>query len=203
METKEMIQIAALNLFSKKGFNTASVRDIASAIGIKDSSLYFHYKNKQAILDSLMDKFISKSEEMMDFMNRMSAGITTINDTGFYNVTVQYVQNYFMDEFISKFIMIMNHEHSNNEQMRKEYISWCIEKPIGFQMTIIEKLQDIGYLKKLDTRHIALAYYSPIFLFFNQYMTHEYGEKNNALFFNAVMKATENFIRIYKKQETT
>ncbi|MGL5254566.1 MAG: TetR/AcrR family transcriptional regulator [Brevinema sp.] len=200
METKEMIQIAALNLFSQKGFNAASVRDIASAIGIKDSSLYFHYKNKQAILDSLMDKFISISEEMMVFMKHMSDSITMITDNDFYNVTEQYIKNYLMNEFVSKFIMIMTHERSHNEQLRKEYIRWCIENPIEFQMTIIKKLQDIGYLKKLDTRHIALEYYSPIFLYFNQYMTYDCGEKNNTLFLNSAMEATKNFLSIYKKE---
>lgn len=201
METKEMIQMSALDLFSNKGFNAASVRDIASAIGIKDSSLYFHYKNKQAILDSLMNKFISLSEEMMVFMNHMCNSITTITDDDFFNVTQQYVQNYFMNEFVRKLIMVMNHERSHNEQLRNEYISWCIEKPITFQITIMKKLQDIGYLKKLDTRYIALEYYSPIFLFFNQYMTHDYGEKNSALFLNAVMEATKNFIAIFKEGE--
>lgn len=201
METKEMIQIAALNLFSKKGFSAASVRDIASAIGIKDSSLYFHYKNKQAILDSLINIFISISEEMMDFMNQMCDGITTITDVDFYNVTETYIQNYFMNEFIIKSIMVMNHERSQNEQLSKEYINWCIEKPIEFQITIIKKLQDIGYLKKLDTKYVALQYYSPIFLYFNQYMAHDYGEKNKSLFLNAVMEATKNFVNLYKERQ--
>lgn len=47
MDTKELILEVSLELFSEKGFNVASVRDIAKKIGIKDSSLYFHYKNKQ------------------------------------------------------------------------------------------------------------------------------------------------------------
>ena len=66
METKELIQEAALDLFSRKGFDSSSVRDIAAQIGIKDSSLYFHFKSKQAILDSLMDRFIHISRQMME-----------------------------------------------------------------------------------------------------------------------------------------
>lgn len=72
--------------------------------------------------------------------------------------------------------MIMTHERSHNKQLRKEYIKWCIDNPIEFQMTIIKILQDIGYLKKLDTRHIALEYYSPIFLYFDQNIKYDYGE---------------------------
>lgn len=201
METKEMIQEAALDLFSQKGFDSSSVRDIAAKIGIKDSSLYFHYRNKQAILDSLMDKFIRTSEQMMAFLSEVIENITAIDDEHFFNVTEQYIQNYFMDRFIGRFIMVMNHERSHNEQLREQYICWCIKKPIEFQTTMIEKLQNIGYLKKLDAQHIALEYYAPIFLLFNQYMNHNYTDKDKETFKNAVMSATKSFIYHYKEEK--
>lgn len=199
METKEMIQEAALALFSQKGFDSSSVRDIAAKIGIKDSSLYFHYKNKQAILDSLTGKFITTSEQMMSLLNDVIGNITVINDEDFLAITEKYIQSYFMDKFIGRFIMVMNHERSHNEQLREQYICWCIKKPIAFQMTVMEKLQDIGYLKKFDPQHIALEYYTPIFFFFNQYMNHDYTDKDKEAFKNAVMTAVKNFICIYKK----
>lgn len=198
MDTKETIQVAALNLFSKKGYSSASVRDIAGAIGIKDSSLYFHFKNKQAILDSLTEKYISMCEEMMGFVSHISEGIVTISDKDFYNFTEKYVRGYFMNEFICKFIMIMDRERSNNEILRKLYICWCIEKPIEFQMKVFEKLQQIGYLKNYFVKQMALEYYSPIFLFFNQYLAHEFGQNNDA-FLNAVMESAKGFIKIYKQ----
>lgn len=201
METKEMIQEAALNLFSQKGFDSSSVRDIAAKIGIKDSSLYFHYKNKQAILDSLLDKFISTSEQMMSLLNGIIENITAIDDENFFAVTEQYIQNYFMNDFISRFIMVMNHERSHNRQLREQYICWCIKKPIEFQMTVIKKLQDIGYLKMFNARYITLEYYAPIFMLFNQYMNHDYTDKDKEMFKEAVMTATRNFISIYKKEK--
>lgn len=201
MERKEMIQEAALDLFSQKGFDSSSVRDIAAKVGIKDSSLYFHFKNKQAILDSLMSKFIHISEQMMSLVSNGIENITVIDDENFYAVTEQYIRSYFMDRFIGRFIMVMNHERSHNEQLRKHYISWCIEKPIEFQMTVMKRLQDIGYLKSFDARHISLEYYAPIFLFFNQYMNHDYTDSDKEAFLNAVMTETKNFIKIYKEEK--
>lgn len=189
-----------MELFSEKGFNVASVRDIAKKIGIKDSSLYFHYKNKQAILDSLMGRFINISEQMMSLLDNDIMSITSMNDEQFYMVTEQYIQSYFMNDFINKFIMVMNHERSHNEKMREQYIYWCIKNPIEYQMTIIEQLQKIGYLKKLDTYHITVEYYAPIFLYFNQYMNHGCTNEDKAAFKNAVMTATRNFIATYKKE---
>lgn len=200
METKELILVASLELFSVKGFNGATVRDIAAKVGIKDSSLYFHYKNKQSILDSIMDKFISISEQMMSFLDETIVSIISVNDEQFCAMTEQYIQSYFMDDFISKFIMVMNHERSHNEQMREQYIYWCMKKPIEYQMIIIEKMQEIGYLKRFDAYYITVEYYAPIFLYFNQYINHGCTDENKALFKEAVMAFTSKFLITYKNE---
>lgn len=200
METKELILDVALELFSEKGFNAASVRDIAAKIGIKDSSLYFHYKNKQAILDSLMAKFINTSEQMMSLLNTSIKFLTSMDDDLFCTVTEQYIRRYFMDDFICKFIMVMNHERSHNEQLREQYILWCIKKPIEFQMTVIKKLQDIGYLKAMDNYHITVEYYAPIFLYFNQYMNHDCTDEDKEAFMKAAITAAKNFLNTYKME---
>lgn len=95
METKELIQEAALDLFSHKGFDSSSVRDIAAKTGIRDSSLYFHFKNKQAILDSLMDRYIQISRQMMDRLEEGLGHITAMDDKHFYAVTEQYIRYFF------------------------------------------------------------------------------------------------------------
>lgn len=199
MDTKDLILEAALDFFSKKGYKSSSVRDIAAKLGFKESALYFHYKNKQAILDSLTEKFISISEQMMLYLSTNINHITLINDEQFYAVTEQYIKGYFLNDFISKFIMVMNHERSHNEQLRNQYICWCIYKPIEFQSLVIKKLQEIGYLKKMDATNTAISYYAPIFLYFNQYMNHEYSEEDKQSFINAVMAATKTFLAIYRE----
>ena len=50
----------ALNLFSVKGYDPVSVRDIAYAVGIKESSLYNHFKNKQDIFDSILREYTGR-----------------------------------------------------------------------------------------------------------------------------------------------
>ncbi len=57
MKTREKILKEALILFSERGFHAVSVRDIAKAVGIKESSLYNHFKNKQDIFDSIVDMY--------------------------------------------------------------------------------------------------------------------------------------------------
>ena len=57
MDTKERILDISLSMFSISGYEAVSIRDICGAVGIKESSLYYHFRNKRDILDSLMRKY--------------------------------------------------------------------------------------------------------------------------------------------------
>lgn len=48
-KTKEKILKVSTTLFSKLGYKGASVRKIASEVGIRESALYNHFKNKEEI----------------------------------------------------------------------------------------------------------------------------------------------------------
>lgn len=56
-QTKYKIFDTALDLFSKKGYDSVSVRTIASEVGIKESSIYNHYSSKKDILMSILNYF--------------------------------------------------------------------------------------------------------------------------------------------------
>lgn len=55
--TKARIFMAAVHLFSQKGYSGVSVRDITHEVGINESSLYNHYKNKEALLGAIFEYF--------------------------------------------------------------------------------------------------------------------------------------------------
>ncbi|MGO1346913.1 MAG: TetR/AcrR family transcriptional regulator [Bifidobacterium psychraerophilum] len=54
VDTRQRIVEQALSLFASKGFSGTSVKDIADAVGIKDSSLYKHFASKREIFDSIV-----------------------------------------------------------------------------------------------------------------------------------------------------
>ena len=54
IKTKDKILLAALDLFSERGYDEASIDLIAEAVGIKGPSIYAHYKGKEDILNSLI-----------------------------------------------------------------------------------------------------------------------------------------------------
>ena len=60
-KTKDKILKHALKLFSSKGYKATTVRDIAGTIGIKQSALYNHFKNKDEILETLISNLTSSA----------------------------------------------------------------------------------------------------------------------------------------------
>jgi AcrR family transcriptional regulator len=53
-DTRGDILARALDLFSERGFYGTSTRDIARAVGVRESALYHHFPSKEAILAALL-----------------------------------------------------------------------------------------------------------------------------------------------------
>ena len=64
MSTKERIVEEALTLFSSRGYQGTSVKNIADAVGIRDSSLYKHFKSKKEIFETIVEEMAKRMEAM-------------------------------------------------------------------------------------------------------------------------------------------
>lgn len=64
-ETREKILRAAEQKFSEKGFDGASISEIAKAVGVNSALLYYYFENKQAIMDELFDSFIKEANSYL------------------------------------------------------------------------------------------------------------------------------------------
>lgn len=53
---RDQILDAAANVFAEKGFHPATIRDIATAAGIADGTIYNYFKNKPALLLGIFDR---------------------------------------------------------------------------------------------------------------------------------------------------
>lgn len=57
-ERQQQILRAAAQIFAEKGFDAATIRDIARAAGVAEGSIYLYFKNKQDLLVHLPRQFI-------------------------------------------------------------------------------------------------------------------------------------------------
>lgn len=56
-DTHNRIVDTATRLFALKGFKAVTLKDIAKAVGIKIASIYYYYKDKDALIDKILSRF--------------------------------------------------------------------------------------------------------------------------------------------------
>jgi TetR/AcrR family transcriptional regulator, fatty acid metabolism regulator protein len=69
---KRMIVETAEKLFATKGFVETNISDISSTVGVSDSTIYEHFKNKEDILFAIPQK---ETQELIDRNNRHLRGL--------------------------------------------------------------------------------------------------------------------------------
>ena len=130
INTKQSILNASRTLFSKHGYKATSVRKIASDVGIRESAIYNHYKNKEEIfLEIVKDIFISpfsfKNEEVKElslkgkpFLHKFATHYKLLtfdknNESMFRILLIELLQNrelreHFINDFHNKNIKLLS-----------------------------------------------------------------------------------------------
>ena len=170
LTTKEKIISESLKLFSQKGYDGVSMREIAYAVGIKGASIYNHFKGKEDIFNAIFDEMKSRYD---DFATSMQIPVEQDNTTvEIYdnideNMLLKYTENLFYfwakEEFavmFRKLLVCEQHRSQTACNMLKQYY---FDAPILFQEQIFGELQKRGHFKNFDAGIMALHIYSPIF----------------------------------------
>ena len=64
-KTKERILDASLQLFNEQGERNVTTNHIAAHLDISPGNLYYHYKNKQAIIAALFERYRERVESIL------------------------------------------------------------------------------------------------------------------------------------------
>ena len=194
-DTKQKILDVSLGLFSQKGFSAVSIRDICAQVMIKESSVYYHFKNKQAIFDELLHRFEQVATDMMVRLEQFLSVQSYSMEKPFYQtVSDTFFERYFMDDFCNKIMRILLIEQFGNSEVQKIYDYWMFEKPLEFQSKVFYTLMEIGVLSKTDSEYLAVKYYAPIYFFAQRWLfSGELSEEQKNSFRNAAYQHIEKF----------
>lgn len=195
--TKQMILDVALNLFSQHGFSAVSIRDICSQVQIKESSVYYHFKNKQAIFDELLDRFEKKATDLMYILEQALTKQSYTLEEGFYQKVCDiFFENYLMDEFCNKVIRLLLIEQFTSNAVRQIYDHWMYEKPLEYQSKVFTLLINANIIPPSDSDYLAVKYYAPIHLFAHRWLFCGILSEDNKNSFRAnAYKHIQNFFK--------
>lgn len=73
-DTREEVKTVALRLFSTRGFEQTSLREIAEELGITKAALYYHFSSKRDLLSALISPLV---EDLQGFLAEAEAKAQT------------------------------------------------------------------------------------------------------------------------------
>ncbi len=178
IDTKSRILSAALELFSTNGYEGVSVKQIAEGVGIKDSSLYKHFKSKQEIFDTLLTQMGTRFEKTVAFYKLPQGEIAKIaqeygkRDLIWLKKACEAIFLFFLkDEKASKFRKMLMIEQYKNPEAAKTFRSWFADEAMRFQEALFAEMMEQGYFKNAPAKVVALQFYAPFFLLLCLYDT--------------------------------
>ena len=176
MDTKKKILEVSLALFAQKGFDGVSVREIAKEVGVRESALYKHYKNKEDILDKIIEEMISSIRngyELRHVPETLTEGVAegyrNISEEQLCEMSWSIFKMFTEEPKLSNFRRLLMREQFHNKTFAKYYDKFFIAGVIESQAKTFLQLVDNGLFRKADERIIALHFYGPILLLFQQY----------------------------------
>ena len=164
-DTRDKILETALELFSRQGCDAVSIRDICAQVGIKESSVYYHFKKKRAIALELYSQFEARSLELMERLaSALESGVQT-ERSSYLKVCAIYFDNYLCDSFCNRVLRLLSIEQLGDRQARTLYRRWLFDEPLGFQTRVFAALTG-----RADASYLAVKFYAPIQLYAQRWL---------------------------------
>lgn len=205
MTTRDRIVEEALSLFAQKGYKGTSVKNIADAVGIKDSSLYKHYKSKQEILDTIIQTIEDRIMEMSQNYGlpigtdyeEMVKFYAQLDDNGLAEFSKKIFLFYLKDDKLSKFWKMGMMEQFQDNQVSKLFRHFFLEDSIKYQTELFSEMIKQNVFIEAEPEVMAVSFFTPIFFLLSKYSgTEDKGEEALAI----LDKQVREFYRVYKKR---
>lgn len=192
--TKELILEAALDLFSQHGFAGASIRQIAGAVGIRESAVYNHFKSKEEIFFSLLSRFKKNSlsdtilsDDLIEDLPRPEKFLNNFSKK-LINLWSRADEKKFMRLILmEQFTVIGQKEISPNEFLNESH---------AICRMIFSEMMKHGFFSKHDPEILADEFIAPLYFIRIEHLSSEkedgtstalkLAEKHVAFFWKAV-----------------
>ncbi|MGG6311648.1 TetR/AcrR family transcriptional regulator [Paenibacillus macerans] len=169
--TKEKILATALNMFSVNGYTAVSIRDIGRVVGIKESSIYYHFKNKEDILQTLLQQAERWALDMKAGFNQALSASIEVDGLKFIASGISYIEKYLLDEKIYKLIRMLTIENQVSDAAAEMYHQLLFTDPLEHQKKVFASLMERGFIRRDNQADLASEYQSIILFVFLRYFS--------------------------------
>jgi len=162
-KTKNKILKHALKLFATKGYKATTVRDIAGSIGIKQSALYNHFKNKDEILETLIQDLTSSAIVTL-FDNKEAQELHKQGKSLLMSIATTFKLLSFDGQNEALFKLLMQ-ELFRNERIREIYNEYFYQENVKKLSGHFFAMMQDEIIKSSDPLLLANEFFSPLFFY--------------------------------------
>lgn len=178
--TKTKILEVAIDLFSHNGYSGVSIREITREVGIKESSLYNHFKNKDEIITTIFEFFREEFSKTLPPVDQLDQILANSSTQEFFEQGFKNFKRHIDNPTNEKLWRILYIEHYRNPLAREIFLDEIIKKTLDFLETVFEKLISQDKIKPLSPTLLAAEYQYPVFAMLTEYNMLRFDDKDTS-----------------------
>ncbi len=145
---RNQILDAATQVFAEKGFQRATIRDIARAAGIADGTIYNYFENKTALMLGILDRLNESDRREEDFAQLDAVDLRSAMER-YMRQRIDRI----MQDGVGAFQVVLA-EVIVNPELRELYKQQIVEPTFALAEKYVARLAEAG---KLKPDHLRLA----------------------------------------------
>jgi AcrR family transcriptional regulator len=156
--TRQAILDAALALFAEKGYYGTSLRDVAGAVGVRESAIYNYFPGKEALFEALLAAESAVRTETL----------TAILDApiGDHRLVLEQLARFVLDRFVvprqqQLFRILMSDGLRLAREGRINLLERMCSDRSGLA-GVMTRLIDAGYLRNADPEILVMQFMGPL-----------------------------------------
>ncbi len=162
--TREIIMQEALALFAVKGYSAVSMRDIASAVGIRASSIYHHFSGKQELFDALIQKANDVKDSLQAIFLSAFSKAGAVGEEAFAQAGIFFLTGYLQNPQVAPLLKVLECERFHNEDADRAWKELLILAPLEHETNVFRMLKERGEICDDGAKELAAEYQSIIML---------------------------------------
>ncbi len=173
--TKQKILDASLEFFSKHGYSGASIRQIAHAVGVRESAIYNHYHSKEEIFNAILDEFKSRtittkilSDDLLDDL---------VNPEKFLKHFAARLIDHWNSPDERKFIRLLLIEQFTKIGSRELSVTEHLTELRSICKMIFGEMAKHGVIKKIDSELLAEEFTAQLFFIRTELLSGDNADK--------------------------
>ncbi|WP_165170397.1 TetR/AcrR family transcriptional regulator [Adlercreutzia sp. ZJ242] len=179
-DTRNDILNAAMELFATQGFAATTVKDIATRVGVKDASLYNHFKSKRAIFEAIIERELAHLQDLSDQDSAPHevgapreaaidpASSLAQSDDELEAVIFTGYRPFFEDAGLICLRKMLTVNQFEDPHAGELYQAVFIEQPLRLQTTLFDRMVSQGLFAQCNARLAAYELHGAAFVLLSQ-----------------------------------